>query len=509
VGTRWSAASLPHGPPARAAGSTDGVRVTDERRGRGRRALVAVLAVGALLAGAGAYAVADVRGRVPGPLTDDPVPQAYPEVGTAPAAVEPGPWTPGSSAPLDAAAPAPDPAALAAALGPLLADPALGARVGASVVDPVDGRALLDVSGGAVFEPASVAKVLTGAAALHRLGPDHVLTTTVRRDGADLYLVGGGDLLLGPGAGDPTSVVGRAGLGDLAEQVGAALRTSSTAGVRLHLDDSVLGGLGWGGAATGPGVVPADLAAGYVAPVTGLALDAGRLRRETYAPRVADPGLAAAATFAEELARAGVPVVAGPARGRAPEGASQVGSVASAPLGEVVAHTLASSDNDVAEALSRLVALDAGAAPGFATGGAAVLAAVAELGVPVEGAVLADGSGLSDGSRLAPRTLTTALAVAASDEHPQLRGVLTGLPVAALTGTLAPRFAEPEAAAGRGLVRAKTGSLTGTSSLAGTVVDADGRLLAFSVMVDAASSTVAARAALDRVAAALAACGCR
>lgn len=483
--------------------------MAQQRRGRGRRALAATAVVLVLLGAGGTYAVADVRDRVPGLLTDDPVPQPYPEVVAAPGAVEPGPWTPGASAPLDDDAPAPDPQALTAALGPLLADPALGARVGASVVDPADGRELLEVSGGAVFEPASVAKVLTGAAVLHRLGPDHVLTTTVRRDGDDLYLVGGGDLLLGPGPGDPASVVGRAGLGDLAEQVGSALRTSSSAGVRLHLDDSLFGGLGWGGAPTGPGVVPADLAAGYVAPVTGLAVDGGRLRRETYAPRVPDPGLAAAATFAEELGRAGVLVVAPPDRARVPEPATEVASVDSAPLGEVVAHTLASSDNDVAEALSRLVALDAGAAPGFGTGGAAVLAAVAELGVPVEGAVLADGSGLSDGSRLAPRTLTAALAAAASDEHPQLRGVLTGLPVAALTGTLAPRFAAPESVAGRGLVRAKTGSLTGTSSLAGTVVDADGRLLAFTVMVDAAPSTEAARRALDRVAAALAACGCR
>lgn len=377
------------------------------------------------------------------------------------------------------------------------------------MVDPADGRELLDVAGGAVFEPASVAKVLTGAAALHRLGPDRVLTTTVRRDGSDLYLVGGGDVLLGPGSGDPTSVVGRAGLGDLAEQVGTALGVDAASGVRLRLDDSVLGGLGWGGAPTGPGVGPADLAAGFVAPVTGLAVDAGRLRRETYAPRVADPGLAAVATLAEELARAGVPVVAPPDRARVPEQATEVASVASAPLGEIVAHTLASSDNDVAEALSRLVALDAGAEPGFGTGGAAVLEAVAELGVPVEGAVLADGSGLSDGSRLAPRTLTAALAASASDEHPQLRGVLTGLPVAALTGTLEPRFRAPEAVAGRGLVRAKTGSLTGTSSLAGTVVSADGRLLAFTLMVDAATSTEAARRALDRVASALAACGCR
>jgi D-alanyl-D-alanine carboxypeptidase/D-alanyl-D-alanine-endopeptidase (penicillin-binding protein 4) len=39
-------------------------------------------------------------------------------------------------------------------------------------------------------------------------------------------------------------------------------------------------------------------------------------------------------------------------------------------------------------------------------------------------------------------------------------------------------------------------------------VDADGRLLAFSVVADQARNTVRAEAALDRVAAAIAACGC-
>ena len=99
--------------------------------------------------------------------------------------------------------------------------------------------------------------------------------------------------------------------------------------------------------------------------------------------------------------------------------------------------------------------------------------------------------------------------MAASEDHPQLRHLLTGLPVAGFTGSLRERFAGPGTAAGTGMVRAKTGTLTGVNSLTGIVVDADGRTLAFAFMADQTTDRDKAVVALDRVAAALAACGCR
>ncbi|WP_461027603.1 D-alanyl-D-alanine carboxypeptidase, partial [Streptomyces sparsus] len=105
--------------------------------------------------------------------------------------------------------------------------------------------------------------------------------------------------------------------------------------------------------------------------------------------------------------------------------------------------------------------------------------------------------------------LTALLAEAADPEHPELRPLLTGLPVAGFNGTLGRRYASAESAAGAGLVRAKTGTLTGVNSLAGTVVDADGRLLAFAFLTTGTTDPYGAQAVLDRLAATVAGCGCR
>ena len=89
--------------------------------------------------------------------------------------------------------------------------------------------------------------------------------------------------------------------------------------------------------------------------------------------------------------------------------------------------------------------------------------------------------------------------------------MLSGLPVAGFDGTLARRYRHRPVAAGRRAVRAKTGTLLGVSALAGLVRTADGRLLAFDLTADAVplGATRAAERALDRLAAALASCGCR
>ncbi|MCU1587304.1 MAG: D-alanyl-D-alanine carboxypeptidase/D-alanyl-D-alanine-endopeptidase, partial [Frankiales bacterium] len=121
---------------------------------------------------------------------------------------------------------------------------------------------------------------------------------------------------------------------------------------------------------------------------------------------------------------------------------------------------------------------------------------------------LRDDSGLSPLDRVQPSAVARLLALAARDER--FGAVLSGLPVAGFDGTLADRYRDGPTAVAAGRVRAKTGTLTGVSALAGLVRTKDGRLLSFDITADAVPEKGAAKApaALDAVAAALAGCGC-
>jgi serine-type D-Ala-D-Ala carboxypeptidase/endopeptidase (penicillin-binding protein 4) len=119
---------------------------------------------------------------------------------------------------------------------------------------------------------------------------------------------------------------------------------------------------------------------------------------------------------------------------------------------------------------------------------------------------LSDASGLSRLDRLSAADLVAVLRAVLG--QPELRPLLAGLPVAGLTGTVADRFRRGPPRAGAGVVRAKTGTLSGVSALAGHVVDDEGRVLVFAFLTDRAPSTDPAEDALDRLASRLAECGC-
>jgi D-alanyl-D-alanine carboxypeptidase/D-alanyl-D-alanine-endopeptidase (penicillin-binding protein 4) len=105
--------------------------------------------------------------------------------------------------------------------------------------------------------------------------------------------------------------------------------------------------------------------------------------------------------------------------------------------------------------------------------------------------------------------LTDLVTGVADGSLPGASAVVSGLAVAGYDGTLAER-GDADPATAPGAVRAKTGTLLGVHGLAGTVVTADGRLLAYALVAN--GTTGGGRPeedALDATAAALASCGCR
>jgi D-alanyl-D-alanine carboxypeptidase/D-alanyl-D-alanine-endopeptidase (penicillin-binding protein 4) len=223
--------------------------------------------------------------------------------------------------------------------------------------------------------------------------------------------------------------------------------------------------------------------------------------------RVADPAATAAAAFATLL---GVPA-GGVIAGNAPSGAKELGSVKSMPLSRQVEIMLTESDNVIAEALARHVAIKRGKPATFVGGAEAQQEQIVELGFPAGELSLADGSGLARADKVSPSLLVDLVTLAAKADRAGLRAVHTGLPVAAYNGTLVNRFKKANAGgAAAGVVRVKTGTLRSVSSVAGVVFTADGRELAVAVLADDVpiGGTGPAQDALDRILAALAACGC-
>ncbi|MER6632752.1 D-alanyl-D-alanine carboxypeptidase/D-alanyl-D-alanine-endopeptidase [Streptomyces sp. NPDC000987] len=390
---------------------------------------------------------------------------------------------------------APPAKALAAVLEPLLSDPALGRRHGAAVVDVATGERLYGAGADDALTPASTTKIATAVAALSAMGADHRLTTraALEPDTGELVLIGGGDPTLTARGGDPG---GWASLRTLAGKTAAALKKRGVHRVTLSYDTSLY---------TGPELHPIGVN-DNLARVTALMTDEARTDDSSSgpAPRVADPAADAARTFGALLEDHGIKTTsAGPSK--ATDRAENLAAVSSPPLSALVERMLTNSDNDIAEALARQTAVATGRPASFDGGAAAIAARLKALGLPVGEAAFHDGSGLDRADRLTAGLLTALLAEAGDTGRPELRPVLTGLPVAGFTGTLSSRYTDGAA----GVVRAKTGTLTGVNTLAGTVVDRDGRLLAFAFLASDTVTPTAAQTALDRTATALAACGCR
>ncbi len=358
-----------------------------------------------------------------------------------------------------------DNTALGQRLTELAGAPALGTFHG-RVTDTVTGQVVWEESAGQALRPASATKVLTAAAAILELDPTDRLSTQILRDPAsETYVIrASGDVWL------------------TGEQLDEIAEDLAPADVVL-IDTSA-----WQGPTLLPGWGENNVGEGYIAPLEPAMLHGGRLGGTTGdLPRSDTPALDVARALAERVGADSA------AEGSVPRDATVVATLTSPTLMERLGDMVSDSDNVMAEAIGREVAIHRGLRPTAVNAIRATLDVLTEHGFDVTGTELADNSGLSRRNLISPALLDDILHTAATGDGSGLRPLLATLPVAGGTGTLTDRYSD---LSGRGWVRAKTGTLTGTSALAGVVTAESGRIYSFALLSNDAEIT-ASRRALD------------
>ena len=354
--------------------------------------------------------------------------------------------------------------------------------------------------------PASTFKILAFFTLSRHANLQARLTTRAVRQGDALYLVAGGDSLLGAGASDPKQVVGRAGLATLAEQTVKAVAAGDkpTSAMPVYLDTAL-----FTGPSVNPGWEEGDVSSGQITPIHPIALESHTVPGKSTASnpvRPEDAAVAAQQAFVDALNTAGKESGLSftlAERATAPTGATEVGSVESATLFEQAQHMMLESDNALAEVLGRYAAIAAGREGSAEAAQQTVRQTLTDAGVTVENLVQADVCGMSLTDRVTARTLVQTVALLNADERAEQ--LMQAFPLAGDSGTLADRFAAANSVHARGFVRAKTGTLYTVSSLCGVATRPDGTRLIFAIILNDLGGAEALPAAKERVDAAAAA----
>ena len=179
-------------------------------------------------------------------------------------------------------------------------------------------------------------------------------------------------------------------------------------------------------------------------------------------------------------------------------------SISSPALPEIIAFTLLYSDNQLANRLAVLAAQKLGFAGNVTGIQSAFEKTLTDLNVPTQGLLVQDGNGLSHATRVSTRTIAALLVEI--KKNPDLHYIYDGLPLAGETGTLKTRFVK-DAPKAVGLVKAKTGWIDNTVSLAGYVtVGRKQYVFAFIAdhIINRESARSAARETIDKMLATIA-----
>ena len=414
--------------------------------------------------------------------------------------------------------------------------PLASSNVGIKVVSVGTGEVLYDAGADKLYHPASTMKLLTAAAALVRLKPNYRFHTTLYADGVEGVRVRGNAYL--KGRGDPLFA-----MKDLARMV----ETFVQSGVKeiegdIVVDDTYFDdvpiGKGWmwddgpiGGyyshqsaltvnhngvkVTVSPGAEigepvhlrldpPTEYLEVLNDAVTVGASESGTLHveRQTnpvpanvltisgFMPAgqaamhrhvdIVNPALFCGTLFKESLARNGILVQGVVRQGVVPDGMSEIAVHTSLPLSLIVRKMNKRSDNLIAELMLKTLGAEVIGAPGTSQKGLRVINEfLSESGIAATQSTLADGSGVSRYNLLSA-TMLTDLLVRMFQDFSVMPEYVMSLPVAGIDGTLSWRMRDSGA---EGVLRAKTGTMRGVTTLAGYAMTVDGEILAFAMLM--------------------------
>ena len=351
------------------------------------------------------------------------------------------------------------------------------ASVGIKVVAVATGEVIYEKNPLKLHHPASTTKLFTAATALAKLGSDYEFETTLYVDAnadtqmtGNLYLKGRADPVLQPF--------------DIVKLVDTLLET----GLKSIQGDIVVDTTYLDTVREGPGWMWDD---------KPLRISALSIRQIEPDPNTRSRALACGYLLKNELVEKGIEVTGDVVPGTVPLEARTIAKHLSPPLADILKLMNKPSDNWIAELLFKAVGAEVMGEPGtWQKGRDAVTAFLIEtIGEPPAHRFV-DGSGLSRYNLLNTELLTQLL-VYMYHNFELMPEYLASLPIAGVDGTLGNRMQGMYA---EKVLRAKTGTLSGVSALAGYTVTADDEVFAFGVLISHyVGSPVPARDIQDKI----------
>lgn len=353
-------------------------------------------------------------------------------------------------------------------LDSLLEDPLFEtSQVGLMVYDLTADSTLYTYNHRQMLRPASCMKLVTSITALDALGPNYEYQTALYYTGSiqgrtlvgNIYCVGGFD-----------PMITQADVITLASSI-RQLGVDSIRGLIVadrSMKESLDYGEGWCWDDENPMLIPLTIG-----------------RKDNFT-----------STLAEEIARLGINLEkVSLMQGRKPAQAKMI-DVCCHSIKQVLQRMMKDSDNFYAESMFYQTAASTGRRPARAIDARTVTKKlISRLGLNADNYRIADGSGLSLYDYVTAELLTKLLRHAWNT--PSIYKALSeALPIAGVDGTLKKRMINTAA---EGNVRAKTGTVTGITSLAGYCTAPNGHQLCFAIINQGILSNGLGRAFQDRV----------